>query len=344
MKNLLRYDVALWQIHETEDDCDLIIRTNNGRAFYCTISPSQFHRSPRITEQYFKCLELLRSGEDEQDDFYVEDACDWLSRMFEPLITQLAPPSSVLPNGSLPTLSQYLFPPHIVCGLDATDDVPHPYQAENQNHGWCSPVVVADDELLGNLDQWARSYDPSDIEILYDRPEDVLIRRPTKVLVDAENGDKIMCYFKHFGLSFGQAHARSELARLNEIATAQIPSAPDAWICRLHGIVRDGNNLMGMLFNWIEKKGVLSRARANQSTSEIRKRWRTQISTSLKQLHCKGIVWGDAKAENVLIDQDDNAWIIDFGGSYTPGWVDQEKAGTMAGDAQGLTKILDFLR
>ncbi|KAK1948708.1 hypothetical protein LY78DRAFT_39560, partial [Colletotrichum sublineola] len=57
----------------------------------------------------------------------------------------------------------------------------------------------------------------------------------------------------------------------------------------------------------------------------------------------KGIIWGDVKAENVLIDREDNAWIIDFGGSYTPGWVDKEKAGTLAGDAQGLAKILDIL-
>lgn len=31
-------------------------------------------------------------------------------------------------------------------------------------------------------------------------------------------------------------------------------------------------------------------------------------------LHGIGIVWGDGKAENVLIDINDNAWIIDFGG------------------------------
>ncbi|TKW55962.1 hypothetical protein CTA1_5149 [Colletotrichum tanaceti] len=32
-----------------------------------------------------------------------------------------------------------------------------------------------------------------------------------------------------------------------------------------------------------------------------------------------GIIWGDVKAENVLIDSDDNAWIIDFRGNYTYG-------------------------
>ncbi|GJC90043.1 cAMP-dependent protein kinase type 1 [Colletotrichum liriopes] len=344
MEKLPHYDVALWQIHETEDDCDLIIRTNNGQAFYCTVSPSHFYQSPKLTNQYFKCLDLLRSGEEEQDDFYVEDACNWLSKLFEPLIARLSLSSSADSEDGRPTLSQYLFPPYFVCGLDATDEVPRPYQKETHEHGWSSPVVVVKDDVLADLKQWTKSYHPSDVKIIYDRPEDVLIKRPTKVLADAGNCNKATCFFKRFELSFGPAHAKKELTTLKEIAMAQIPPAPEAWICRLHGVVRDGDRLMGMLFTWIDAKGVLSRARADQSSPDVKRRWKTQISKSLEKLHHNGIVWGDAKAENVLIDSNDNAWIIDFGGSYTHGWVDKEKAGTLAGDAQGLAKILDILQ
>ncbi|GKT51804.1 ribosomal protein S6 kinase beta [Colletotrichum spaethianum] len=343
MENLPLYDIARWQVHETEDDCDLIIRTNNGRAFYCTVSPSHFHRSPKLTDQYFKCLHLLRSGEEEQDDFYIEDAYNWLSKPFEPLIAQLSPSSLAVTDNGRPRLSQYLFPPYFVCGLEAADEVLRPYQVQTQNHGWSSPVVVVKDDILTDLDQWAKSYHPSDVEIMYNRSEDILIKRPTKVLVDSGNGSQVKCYFKRFGLSFGPAHAKKELTTLKAIVMAQIPPPPEAWICRLHGVVRDGDKLMGMLFVWIDTKGVLSKARADQSSPDLRKRWKTQISTSLEKLHQKGIIWGDVKAENVLIDSDDNAWIIDFGGSYTPGWVDKEKAGTLAGDAQGLEKILDIL-
>ena len=37
---------------------------------------------------------MLRSGVKEMDDFYLQDACDWLLKPFDPLITQLpqAPP------------------------------------------------------------------------------------------------------------------------------------------------------------------------------------------------------------------------------------------------------------
>ena len=30
---------------------------------------------------------------------------------------------------------------------------------------------------------------------------------------------------------------------------------------------------------------------------------------------------GDVEAENVLIDEEVNPWVIDFGRSFTPGWV-----------------------
>jgi hypothetical protein len=63
----------------------------------------------------------------------------------------------------------------------------------------------------------------------------------------------------------------------------------------------------------------------------------------LKKLHEAGVVWGDVKAANVLIDKDNNAWIIGFGGGCTEGWVDCEKAGTVEGDLQGLANIMDFI-
>jgi hypothetical protein len=53
---------------------------------------------------------------------------------------------------------------------------------------------------------------------------------------------------------------------------------------------------------------------------------------------------GDAKPDNVLIDKNnDHAWIIDFGGGYTRGFVGREKAGTIERDLQGLEKIVEYV-
>lgn len=75
---------------------------------------------------------------------------------------------------------------------------------------------------------------------------------------------------------------------------------------------------------------------------DLRRRWASQIEGLVKALHQEGIIWGDVKADNVLIDKNNDAWVIDFGGSYTPGWVDSDKAGTLEGDKQGLGKIIDM--
>ncbi|RAH60589.1 hypothetical protein BO85DRAFT_467080 [Aspergillus piperis CBS 112811] len=67
------------------------------------------------------------------------------------------------------------------------------------------------------------------------------------------------------------------------------------------------------------------------------------IRNMIGKLHAAGIVWGDAKPDNILVGADDNLWIIDFGGGYTHGWVDEDKEGTMEGGSQALSRIVNFL-
>lgn len=339
MDNSPHWDVALWETHKTEDDCTLVIRTDNGRAFYCQISPSGFHQSPAMKDQYFRCLNLLRSG-DEEDDLYMEDACDWLSKPFEPLIVRLAPRTLKRPGDELPTLAEYLFPPHFVCSLSATNEK---LEIDSKNLDWGSPMIFVKQDFLDDLGRWTQSYNPNEVAICYDNPRDVLIKPPKRVLIDGKDGSRVECFFKRFETSFGLKHAKMELDTHKRIAQAHLHPPPKTFICQLHGVVRDGNQLTGMLFTWINTKGVLSKARADQSTAQLKARWATQIKGALEMLHRRKIIWGDAKAENILIDMDNNAWIIDFGGSYTVGWVDKEKAGTLEGDAQGLARILDIL-
>ena len=64
---------------------------------------------------------------------------------------------------------------------------------------------------------------------------------------------------------------------------------------------------------------------------------------TIERLHEANIIWGDVKTANVLIDGNNDAWVIDFGGGYTEGWVDKGLAGTVAGDLQGMAKIMSFL-
>jgi serine/threonine protein kinase len=88
------------------------------------------------------------------------------------------------------------------------------------------------------------------------------------------------------------------------------------------------------------KEGLTPEVEANTS---LRNKWAAQIKETLSELHKLGIIWRDIKMDNVLIDDNDDAVLLDFGGGNTVGWVDQDKYGTLDGDMQGLGKILAAL-
>ncbi|EHK97981.1 hypothetical protein M7I_6213 [Glarea lozoyensis 74030] len=71
-----------------------------------------------------------------------------------------------------------------------------------------------------------------------------------------------------------------------------------------------------------------------------KEKWSGQIEETLRALHARNIIWGDAKMANILIDEvTDDAWVVDFGGGNTEGWIDPELHGSVAGDIQALERI-----
>ena len=52
-------------------------------------------------------------------------------------------------------------------------------------------------------------------------------------------------------------------------------------------------------------------------------------------------MWGDAKTANVLVDKDDDAWLLDFGVGQTAVRIDSDLVGTKEGDLQGLGEICE---
>lgn len=75
-----------------------------------------------------------------------------------------------------------------------------------------------------------------------------------------------------------------------------------------------------------------------------RKKWASQIGDTIEKLHEVEVIWVDAKADNILIDRNDDTWVTDFRGGWTETWVLPELADSVEGDLQGLKGISDFLR
>jgi serine/threonine-protein kinase RIO1 len=120
---------------------------------------------------------------------------------------------------------------------------------------------------------------------------------------------------------------------------------------KLTGLVtsEDDGQIIGILEEYIptdrEKLSTLQDVDASAITGERRKKWGEQIKEMVDVLHEIGVVWGDGKPANVLIHKStDDAWLIDFGGSWTDGWVDKELRETREGDEQAVKRILDFLQ
>lgn len=82
---------------------------------------------------------------------------------------------------------------------------------------------------------------------------------------------------------------------------------------------------------------------ARSTNQETRKRWAKELGTTVQTLHKAGIQWGDAKPDNILVDKNDDLWLIDFDGGYTRTWVSHDNCETEEGDLEGLDKIQVWL-
>lgn len=114
----------------------------------------------------------------------------------------------------------------------------------------------------------------------------------------------------------------------------------------LKGFVEHPENgiIVGFLREWIPSKHNLggTRSQALASPRHIRQRWAGQTKRTVKALHAIGVVWGDAKPDNIVIDLNEDAWVIDLGGGWSNGWVDASLQGTIEGDEQGVSRIIEY--
>lgn len=334
---------------DASEDATISMRYH-GRLFVIDISVSYFHNSPNATKEYLRYIEPLLSDNDGEYDGITEtDTFEWLANIFNPVFSQLAPecmasfdPVKIQNGSSKPLLSEYLFPETFGCRLEAKDEEFIPVHVDN--HGsLVTPRSFLECDLLDELETWTRFFEPSELEVVFHRPKQALYLMPELVLADLDkSGNKTLCFFKEYGLG-SETQISCELMVHKKLHDAKL--GPEVRVSKLQGIVhmQDEDATLGLLLSFVdhEEGMTLQSALYDNPPQHLRERWAKQVSHTVEELHRVGAVWGDAKADNVLIDKDGNALIIDFEGGYTEGWVDKDKAGTKEGDLQGLEKILD---
>ncbi|KAK4663431.1 hypothetical protein QC763_0098480 [Podospora pseudopauciseta] len=344
---------VVWDLtFNLESDITLEI-VYGGAAFRICYNARTLAASPYALEQHHELYRILYK-DDPDGGFW--QAVERLRKPFEELMTQMAPNP---PIELTRYLHSYLYPPWFIleAGVAESGRVQPYFKAALSRQEFGRPGEYITNNFLQPylsplLNSKLNKYSSRQVQVLAQTPQLV----PSRVLVDGT------VYFFKPWIS-GQVHGYHELQSYRKILAdteASPPLLADARICRLYGLIIDndddvlqhypldngeeghsGTRLVGLLLTYIENRGTLKDLApwSDDCTNEDRLRWSGQIHYSVEYLHNAGVIWGDAKPQNVLIDMEGDAWLIDFGGSYTPGWVDEDKQETVEGDRQGVQRI-----
>lgn len=203
-------------------------------------------------------------------------------------------------------------------------------------------------------------YDASDIEVV-SAGDHCGLHGPTEVRIrrkrfesdedgdeDEDDGNSDMIYFFKRVDPAQAAPTKRELEVLKDIEDKGLHHKINVpvvkGIVRWYGSGSSRNQIMGFLQTAIEDPTPLTRMLDSDVVEDKRQEWAKQAQKATKVLHDNDIIWGDAKADNFMVDRHGKLWIIDFGGSYTEGWVDPDLEETEEGDDMGVDKIVGALR
>lgn len=319
---------------EGNTDIQLCVSVSDTR-FYINLSAASFEGNSTLLEEYLhhveklnlECLSPLSTDP-------VEEIYQWATTPFTSLFQNIPP----LDRKVSCTLQDCLFSRQFTYTLELVGDVLKPVELENASRSRPVGVIIP---ASGKLDNSIFPvYHPVDVKIWL--KDDAVALPTTSRKVSVKRND---AWF------FKQILPGDVNMTVRELYTyARIHSAnfgPDVRISRLLGVVEDeaSSRCVGLLLSYIEcdtEANTLLSPKKGFADVQLRNKWLEQIDYSLSKLHAKSIVWGDAKPDNVLVDVHDDAYLIDFGGGFTNGWVDEDLAGTICGDLQGLQRIRDY--
>ncbi|KAK7414162.1 hypothetical protein QQX98_006948 [Neonectria punicea] len=286
---------------------------------------------PPIENSFIERYNVACDAEDgDEADTLSNEILDAIVEAGRPIFDQIASPPT-LTSTNLHTL---LFPDEFAFCFRTLDGKAELIRSDSDGFGHPFQLNVDQDFNLPR-------FSTKDIQVL----ENILYNGYiARVAVDG----KEMC--SKAGDNKGPEAAQRELECLWKITTS--PYTTTIRVPKLLGLIEVSaeKRAVGFVADFIPVSATweLSTLGSIEAVSEVakdrRKKWASQVQETVHLLHQIGVVWGDGKASNVLIHRDtDDAWIIDFGGGWTDGWVTPELSGTVEGDDMAVEKIFEFL-
>lgn len=206
-----------------------------------------------------------------------------------------------------------------------------------QRKDFIQPIIDFEPQDMSGLSADVPIFSLVQVEIL----ETIRPKRAFKVRVEGQ-----IRFCKMAGQGFELPPISRDCQVLQKIKDAGLSLA--CRVPRLEGLVgrREDRRVIGFLTNYIETGNDLGDLDTLQHDIDTtlfsrREKWASQITQAMKQLHSQGIIWGDVTPRNILIDSEDNAWLVDFGGGFN---FNRELMDTIEGDLEGLRGVYKFLK
>lgn len=309
-------------------DCWISLSCNRKR-FVILLSrypPSGFDVADSVEQNYLERLDSALTAKDEDEvDLVTGELSGELALLCQPLFRDMASVSEV--DSHPQDLHALLNPQTIYLQMVTTNGKP---KVIKRDGGSPKPALPHRLPLNGIR---LPVFSPKVIKVL----EQYKGIQVSKVSV----GEEFMCCKIVDDSSF------LSISREASILQQLADKLPSLRVPKLRGFVGPGkDSIFGIALSYIVPHNECHRLDLFGITMVAmtrRRKWARQISETVRQIHDVGLVWGDAKAGNVLVDEKDDAWIVDFGGSWTEGWVDPELADSIEGDRQGLARIQSLL-
>ncbi|KAK2804488.1 hypothetical protein FQN50_006563 [Emmonsiellopsis sp. PD_5] len=336
------YNIGLFRSSEKNTDTQLNVNVSD-KHFKIDLFTADFESSPTLLAEYLRHVErvdpeYIPSEIDEDGEFEdpLDEMHDWVLQPFLPIFCQLAP----LDPSRKYTLEDCLFAEEFHYTVQVVEGSLVPVRLSNSKCERKNYLIGARLPSSTHVDYpMFPVYLPSEIQVPIEANSTSLPAVPPKVFIHGRSKPSFfkIVYAGDAGITMKELLAYSKIHMARFDATV--------YTSRLDGLVQDSNGYtMGLLLSYIDCRGTTLRCIGlSPKHSEFRQKWFDQISRTLQHLHSHNIVWGDAKAANVLIDVNWDAYLIDFGGGYTKGWVEKEMANSIDGDLQGLANIKRFL-
>lgn len=331
------YQIGAFLFSEKKKTARITVYVSN-KLFKINLSEQSFQQSPALLESFLLLLSRLEGNHEPDDGDAWQDMHDWILEPFLPVFGVF----SQHQNPRKYTFDEWLFPETLCYTVSVTEGnlvpVSLTQQPSAKNPDVGSNLTECEDAM--NIDySMFPVYSPKDVTIATATYSNSLPDVPRKAFIKGEPS-----FLKVVWAGDARTTNR-ELSKYAMIHAAGFDAT--VHISRLNGLVRDDNGcVVGLLLTYIDcgDRGPLDCIDvSNPKYSGLKGKWFDQIKQTLRHLHSHGITWGDAAATNILIDIKDDAYLVDFGGGFTPGWVEQEKSNSMEGDLQGLERIRKFL-